>query len=57
MLFDSEGNIWSCADEKNEIWRISPDKKVEVIAGSFEGKLFNGPNDLWISPSGGSIFY
>lgn len=56
LALDAEGNIWSCADEKNELWRISPDKKVEVIAGSYDGKLFNGPNDLWISPSGGVYF-
>jgi gluconolactonase len=53
MSFDRDGFLWSCADEKNEIWKISPDKKAEVIAGSFNGRLFNGPNDLWISPSGG----
>jgi gluconolactonase len=53
MALDSDGNIWSCADEKNEIWKISPDKKIEVIANGFGGKLFNGPNDVWISPSGG----
>jgi gluconolactonase len=56
LALDSDGNIWSCADEKNELWRISPDKKVEVIAGGFDGKLFNGPNDLWISPKGGIYF-
>ncbi len=56
LALDAKGNIWSCADEKNELWRISPDKKIEVIAGGFEGKLFNGPNDLWISPSGGVYF-
>jgi gluconolactonase len=56
LALDRAGNIWSCADEKNEIWRISSDKKVEIIAGGFEEKLFNGPNDLWISPSGGIYF-
>jgi gluconolactonase len=55
MFFDKEGYLWSCADEKNELWRISPDKTVEVILKDYEGKLFNGPNDLWVSPDG-SIF-
>ena len=27
LFFDSKGNLWSCADEKNELWRISPGKK------------------------------
>jgi len=56
LQFDSEGNLWSCADEKNELWKISPDKNVEIIAGMHAGKLFNGPNDLWIHPSGGIYF-
>ena len=56
LALDKEGHIWACADEKTEIWRISPEKKIEVVAGGFEGKLFNGPNDLWISPSGGLYF-
>ena len=27
----TKGKFWSCADEKNELWCISPDKKVEPI--------------------------
>ncbi|HPI68568.1 MAG TPA: SMP-30/gluconolactonase/LRE family protein [Bacteroidales bacterium] len=56
LAFDSKGYLWSCADEKNELWRISPGKEVDVIAEGFEGKLFNGPNDLWIAPDGGIYF-
>jgi gluconolactonase len=56
LSFDTNGNLWSCADEKNELWKIAPDKKVEVIISSFNGKLLNGPNDLWISPDGGIFF-
>ncbi len=56
MYFDRKGNLWSCADEKNEIWKISPDKKVTVILGQFMGKALNGPNDLWITKKGGVYF-
>ncbi len=56
LSFDNLGNLWSCADEKNELWRISPEKEVEVIVDNYEGKLLNGPNDLWIDPSGGVYF-
>jgi gluconolactonase len=56
LFFDKEGNLWSCADNKNELWKISPDKRVEIITGSFNGKLFNGPNDLCISPKGDVYF-
>jgi gluconolactonase len=53
LYFDRKGDLWSCADEKNELWQISPDKKVTVVLGQFSGKPFNGPNDLWITPKGG----
>lgn len=56
LSFDKDGYLWSCADEKNEIWKISPDKEVEVVIDNFEGKVFNGPNDLWIAPAGGVYF-
>ncbi len=56
LALDADGNLWSCADGENELLKISPDKKVEVIAGNFDGKIFNGPNDVWLSPSGGAYF-
>ena len=56
LCFDNKGYLLACADEKNEIWRISPDKKIEVIAGKYNNAAYNGPNDLWISPRGG-IYY
>jgi gluconolactonase len=56
MSFDRAGNLWSCADEKNEIWCIAPDKKITVIPSKYLGKSLNGPNDLWIAPSGGIFF-
>ncbi|MEB0260831.1 MULTISPECIES: SMP-30/gluconolactonase/LRE family protein [unclassified Mucilaginibacter] len=46
--FDSKGNLIACADEHNQLWQISKDKKVKVLLKDFKGKLFNGPNDLWI---------
>jgi gluconolactonase len=56
LAFDSDGNLWSCADEKNELWKITPDKKVEKILNTYNGTLLNGPNDLWIGPDGGIFF-
>jgi len=53
MYFDRNGSLWSCADEKNELWQISSNKKVTVILGKFSGKALNGPNDLWITPQEG----
>ncbi len=54
--FDKDGNLITCADEKNEFWSISPDKKVTVLVKDFGGKLLNGPNDLWIRADGGIYF-
>lgn len=56
MYFDKKGNLITAADEKNELWSISPDKKVTVILDNHEGKRFNGPNDLWIDKKGGIYF-
>ncbi len=56
LAFDRDGYLWACADEKNELWRISPDKKVEVVLGIYNEKILNGPNDLWITRSGGIYF-
>ena len=31
LYFDEKGNLIACADEKNELWSISPEKKVTVL--------------------------
>jgi gluconolactonase len=56
LCFDARGNLWACADEKNELWRIDPEKKVTVVVKDYQGKLLNGPNDLWIRPDQGLYF-
>jgi gluconolactonase len=56
LYFDAEGNLWACADEKNELWRIDPAGNATVVVKEYDGKLLNGPNDLWIRPDGGIYF-
>jgi gluconolactonase len=56
LCFDSQGNLWACADAKNELWQIDPAGKVSVVITAFEGKLLNGPNDVWLRPDGGLYF-
>ncbi len=56
MMFDTKGNLYSCADEKNELWLIAPDKKVTVLVKEYKGKLLNAPNDVWLRPDGGLYF-
>ncbi|MCL5279308.1 MAG: SMP-30/gluconolactonase/LRE family protein [Planctomycetes bacterium] len=56
MFFDKQGNLWTCADMNNELWKIDPQGKVTVVVKNYQGKLLNGPNDLWIAPNGGIYF-
>jgi len=52
MCFDANGGLIACADERNELWSIAPDKAVTVLITNFDGKYMNGPNDVWVSPNG-----
>lgn len=56
LCFDRQGQLWACADEKNELWCIDPAGQVTVVVKDYEGKLLNGPNDLWLRPDGGLYF-
>jgi gluconolactonase len=56
MFFDSKGHLIACADEKNQLWSIAPDRTVTVLVKDFGGHLLNGPNDVWIRPDGGLYF-
>jgi len=56
LCFDAKGNLIACADEKNELWSISPAGKATVLVKEYKGKLLNGPNDIWIRPDGGMYF-
>ena len=53
MNFDPHGNLIACADEKTEVWSIAPDGTHTVLAGEYNGKPLNGPNDVWVRPDGG----
>ncbi|MCA9413790.1 MAG: SMP-30/gluconolactonase/LRE family protein, partial [Candidatus Omnitrophica bacterium] len=37
LCFDAAGNLWACADEKNEMWRIESDKETTVVIKDYEG--------------------
>lgn len=56
LRFDKAGNLLATGVEKGELWSIATDKSVSVLATTFGGKQFNGPNDLWITPDGGVYF-
>jgi gluconolactonase len=56
MHFDAKGALIACADENNQLWSIDAAGKSTVLVKDFNGKLLNGPNDLWIRPDGGLYF-
>lgn len=58
MSFDNNGRLIAGADEKNELWSINVSTKTwTVLVNSFEGKLLNGPNDIWVHPMSGRIYF
>ena len=59
LCFDNDGKtIIACADEKNELWAIDVETKQHaVLAKDFKGKLLNGPNDVWVRPGDGGIYF
>jgi gluconolactonase len=57
LCFDKDGRLWACADENNELWRIDvKTKEKTVVVKDYQGKLLNGPNDVWCVPGGGAYF-
>lgn len=48
--FDTQHRLLDCASVLRAIIAISPDGKYTVLAGHFEGKKFNTPNDVVIGP-------
>ena len=56
LYFDRKGNLPTCLGGAGKVVSISPEKEITVIAGEYDGKPFNSPNDLWIDPEGGVYF-
>ena len=56
MYIDPKGNLVVCADEHNQLWQVKNGKKKKVLLSDYQGKLLNGPNDLWIHPNGDIYF-
>jgi gluconolactonase len=57
LYFDRDGMLIACADERGELRRIDPKtKEITVLLKDYDGKLFNGPNDVWVDPKGGMYF-
>ncbi len=56
MYFDKKDNLITCSDEYNQLWMIDKRGRRTVLVDDNNGLSFNGPNDLWIHPSGNIYF-
>ena len=56
LAFDRKGRLIACADGKNELWSIDRSGKSTVLLKDPEGKLLNGPNDVWVRNDGALFF-
>lgn len=56
LYVDGEGRLIACADEQNQLWAIHTDGTVDTLVTHYRDSLLNGPNDVWVSPSGMMYF-
>lgn len=54
--YDEKGNLYTCEFRERRVTRTSKNGKVDVIAGRFEGKRFNAPNDVVVRRDGNVYF-
>ncbi|HSW45183.1 MAG TPA: SMP-30/gluconolactonase/LRE family protein [Phycisphaerae bacterium] len=56
LMFDREAKLVACEGGSRRISRGEPGRLGEEIAGRWDGKRFNSPNDLWLDAAGGLYF-
>ena len=58
LWLDDSGNLYATATNERQVLKVTPDKKVSVIAKAFEKdpKTATGPNDLTVARDG-TIFF
>ncbi len=56
LYVNREGQVLICELKARRLSKLDPDGTYGVIADSYEGGLFTGPNDLWIDAYGGIYF-
>lgn len=52
MIFNSDGRLYACEGEGRRIVEYAASQPTIVVAGDFQGKPFNEPNDLAIDRQG-----
>ncbi|MBM3477406.1 MAG: SMP-30/gluconolactonase/LRE family protein, partial [Armatimonadetes bacterium] len=56
LMFDRDGTLIACRHRERNVARITPEGQVTVIAGSYEGRKLNSPNDCSIAADGAIYF-
>jgi gluconolactonase len=56
LYFSPQGILYACQGGNKRIVTIDDLQNVNVLTSSYNGKPYNEPNDLWISPSGNVYF-
>lgn len=54
--YDSQGRLYTCEFRERRVTRTAKSGKVETIAGRFEGKRLNAPNDIVVRRDGHVYF-
>ena len=54
--FDQQLRLLDCASVLRAVIRIEPDGRYTILAGRYQNKRFNSPNDLVIGPDGAIYF-
>jgi gluconolactonase len=55
--FEKNGNLLACADLYNRLVSIDPQGKMTVLVDKYQDHLLNGPNDVWLHPETGAIYF
>jgi gluconolactonase len=56
LAFDASGRLILCQHGNRQVARLEADGSFKTLAGRFEGKRFNSPNDLVIAKDGAIYF-
>lgn len=56
LYFTLGNQLVTCADEKTQLAYFDENKNLIKLCDSFDNMHLNGPNDVWVSPTGGYYF-
>ena len=54
--FDAKGNYVVCECKRKAIISVTPEGKISTVVDNYQGRPFNGPNDIAIDADGGFYF-